>query len=141
MTVENWIELLVPIIGIVVAAVSAGLTYYFAKKQQIAADESRLKEKYYLNYIEAVSNIVVSDNSESAPSTIPSITTFINSRTLIFLSFLCLIFSLQYLRIVSFHNSYFISILQFSWFVNLSTGFRSKLKFCLDFSCNICDFF
>ena len=35
MTVENWIELLVPIIGIVVAAVSAGLTYYFAKKQQI----------------------------------------------------------------------------------------------------------
>ena len=65
MTVENWIELLVPIIGIVVAAVSAGLTYYFAKKQQIAADESR-KEKYYLNYIEAVSNIVVSDNSESA---------------------------------------------------------------------------
>lgn len=66
MTVENWIELLVPIIGIVVAAVSAGLTYYFAKKQQIAADESRLKEKYYLNYIEAVSNIVVSDNSESA---------------------------------------------------------------------------
>ena len=66
MTAENWIELLVPIIGIVVAAVSAGLTYYFAKKQQIAADESRLKEKYYLNYIEAVSNIVVSDNSESA---------------------------------------------------------------------------
>lgn len=70
MTVENWIELLVPIIGIVVAAVSAGLTYYFAKKQQIAADESRLKEKYYLNYIEAVSNIVVSDNSESAPRSV-----------------------------------------------------------------------
>lgn len=66
MTVENWIDLLVPIIGVVVAAVSAGLTYLFAKKQQIATDESRLKEKYYLNYIEAVSNIVLSNNSERA---------------------------------------------------------------------------
>lgn len=66
MTVENWIDLLVPIIGVVVAVVSAGLTYLFAKKQQIATDESRLKEKYYLNYIEAVSNIVLSNNSERA---------------------------------------------------------------------------
>jgi len=66
MTVENWIDLLVPIIGVVVAAVSAGLTYLFTKKQQIASDESRLKEKYYLNYIEAVSNIVLSNNSERA---------------------------------------------------------------------------
>ena len=66
MTAENWIELLVPMIGIVVAVVSTGLTYYFTKKQQIAADERRLKEKYYLNYIDAVSNIVVSNNSERA---------------------------------------------------------------------------
>ncbi len=33
MTYENWIELLVPIIGIIVAVVSAGLTYLFAKKK------------------------------------------------------------------------------------------------------------
>lgn len=66
MTVENWIDLLIPVIGIIVAAVSAGVTYYFAKKQQISADESRLKEKYYLNYIEAVSNIVISDSSDKA---------------------------------------------------------------------------
>lgn len=64
MTIENWIELLVPIIGIIVAAVSAGLTYFFAKRQQIATDESRLKEKYYLNYIEAISNIVLSNYSK-----------------------------------------------------------------------------
>ena len=55
MTVQNWIELLIPTISIIVVAVSAGLTYFLAKKQQIAADERRLKEKYYLNYIEAVS--------------------------------------------------------------------------------------
>lgn len=66
MTIQNWVELLVPVIGVIVAAVSAGLTYYFTKKQQIAADESRLKEKYYLNYIQAISNIVVSNNSEKA---------------------------------------------------------------------------
>lgn len=68
MAIENWIDLFVPIIGVIVAAVSAGLTYLFAKKQQIAANESRLKEKYYLNYIEAVSNMVLSNNSEKARS-------------------------------------------------------------------------
>ena len=66
MTMENWIQLIVPIIGIIVAAVSAAFTYYFSKKKQILADESRLKEKFYLNYIEAVSNIVVSNNSDKA---------------------------------------------------------------------------
>ncbi len=66
MTTENWIQLIVPVIGIVVAAVSAALTYYFSKKKQILSDESRLKEKFYLNYIEAVSNIVLSNNSDKA---------------------------------------------------------------------------
>lgn len=66
MTVENWIQLLVPVVSIIVAIISASLTYWFAKRKQIVADESRLKEKYYLNYIEAVSNIVVSNNSERA---------------------------------------------------------------------------
>ena len=66
MTVENWIQLLVPVVSIIVAIISASMTYWFAKRKQIVADESRLKEKYYLNYIEAVSNIVVSNNSEKA---------------------------------------------------------------------------
>ena len=66
MTIQNWIDLLVPIIGVMVAVISASLTYFFAKKQQIAADERRLKEKYYLNYIKAVSNFVVSDNFDKA---------------------------------------------------------------------------
>ena len=66
MTYENWIELLVPLIGIIVAIISAGLTYLFAKKKQIMADETRLKEKYYLSYIEAVSSSVISDHSEKS---------------------------------------------------------------------------
>lgn len=48
MTIDNWIDLIVPIMGIIVAAISAGFTYLFAKKQQIMVDESHLKEKYYL---------------------------------------------------------------------------------------------
>lgn len=64
MNIENWIQLLVPVVSIIVVIISASLTYWFAKKKQIIADESRLKEKYYLNYIEAISNIVVSNNSE-----------------------------------------------------------------------------
>lgn len=51
MDTQNWIEFIVPIIGVIVVAISA--------------DESRLKEKYYLNYIEAISNILVSNNSEN----------------------------------------------------------------------------
>jgi len=66
MTTENWIQLLVPVIGIAIAVVSAGLSYLFAKKKQILADECRLKEMYYLNFIKAVSNIVISNNSEDA---------------------------------------------------------------------------
>jgi hypothetical protein len=66
MTYENWIQLLVPVISIIVAIISAVMAYLFAKKKQILADECRIKEKYYLNYIEAVSNIVVSNDSEKA---------------------------------------------------------------------------
>ena len=42
------------------------MTYYFSKRKQILADESRLKEKFYLSYIGAVSNIVISNNSDKA---------------------------------------------------------------------------
>ncbi len=68
MSADNWVQLLVPIIGIVVAAVSAGLSYIFAKKQQIRADERRLKEEGYLEYIAAISNNVLSDDIESSRS-------------------------------------------------------------------------
>ena len=63
MTIENWINILAPIIGVLVTVVSATLTYIFAKKQQIEIEERRLKEKYYLDYIEAVSKLAISRNS------------------------------------------------------------------------------
>ena len=68
MTMENWIQLMIPIIGIIVAAVSAALTYYFSKKKQILSDESRLKEKFYLEFISALSNNVLTDDMEASKS-------------------------------------------------------------------------
>ena len=66
MTTENLIQLVISIVGIATAVISASLAYLFAKKSQIVADENRLKEKCYLNYIEAVSDIVISNNAEDA---------------------------------------------------------------------------
>ena len=66
MTFEQWVQLLIPIIAVVVAIISAALSYYFAKRQQISADERRLKEKYYLNFIDALNYNVMSDDLEDA---------------------------------------------------------------------------
>lgn len=43
---------------------SSGIYIFIYKKQQIETDECRLKEKYYLNHIEEVSNITLPNNSK-----------------------------------------------------------------------------
>ncbi len=63
---ENIVKLIITLIGIVTAIITASLSYYFAKKQRLEADERRLKEKYYLAYIQAVNDIVVVKNKERA---------------------------------------------------------------------------
>lgn len=63
---ENIVQIVITIIGIVTAVITASLSYYFAKKQQLQADERRLKEKYYFAYIQAVSDIVIVRNKEKA---------------------------------------------------------------------------
>ncbi|MDP3447896.1 MAG: hypothetical protein Q8S22_07540 [Eubacteriales bacterium] len=66
MTFDRWAQLLVPIIAVVVAIIPAALSYHFTKKQQIRADERRLKEKYYLNFIDALNYNVMSNDLEDA---------------------------------------------------------------------------
>jgi Tfp pilus assembly protein PilO len=66
MSYTQWVQLLVPLIGIIVAIISAGLSYFFAKKLQINAEERKLKEKYYQDYINAVSKVPIDNNSEKA---------------------------------------------------------------------------
>ena len=63
---ENWMQILAPFIGIVLAALSASLSYIYTKRNQLRADECRLKEKYYLDYIEALSYNVISDDFEES---------------------------------------------------------------------------
>ena len=50
----NW---LVPSISIIVAIVSASLSYYFTKRLQMTADERRLKREYYQKYLIALNDI------------------------------------------------------------------------------------
>ena len=63
---EIWVQVLVSIIGIVVVAVSTSLSYFFAKRKQLSADECRLKEKCYLDYIKALSDNVLIENCDDS---------------------------------------------------------------------------
>lgn len=68
MTIGNWMQILVSVVGIIIAALSASLSYFFAKRNQLRADESRLKEEYYLNYIKSLSDNVISANLDETRS-------------------------------------------------------------------------
>ena len=48
-------EIIIAIIGTVTTIVTAILTNYFTKKNQLKFNERQLKERYYLEYIEAIS--------------------------------------------------------------------------------------
>jgi len=61
MSIENWIQISVPVVGVIIAVVSASLSYFFTKRNQLRIDEARLKEQHYLRYIKALSNNVMSD--------------------------------------------------------------------------------
>jgi len=61
MSIENWIQIFVPVVGVIIAVISASLSYFFAKRNQLMVDESRLKEQHYLRYIKAISNNVMSN--------------------------------------------------------------------------------
>ena len=48
-------ETIIPIGGIVVAILTASLSYFLTKRSQAKDTEARLKEKYYLHYIKSLS--------------------------------------------------------------------------------------
>ena len=48
-------ELVIALVGAFVTVVTAILTNYFTKKNQLRFEERKLKEEYYTNYIKAVS--------------------------------------------------------------------------------------
>ena len=65
MTIKNWIDILVPMIGILGSIISASITYFFTKKQQINAEERRIKQEYFLNYIKVISDYAISNDREN----------------------------------------------------------------------------
>ena len=66
MSFEQWVQIIAPFIAVIIAIISAALSYYFAKKQQILAEERRLKENAYLDFIDAMNHNVMDDNIEEA---------------------------------------------------------------------------
>ncbi len=59
---EVWIAL----IGTATAVVTITLTNFFAKKNQLKLEERKLKEEYYISFIKAVSESVVSQFTEKS---------------------------------------------------------------------------
>ena len=59
-------EIIIAIIGTATTIITAILTNYFTKKNQIKFEEKKLKEKYYLEYIEAISRNInnITDNDD-----------------------------------------------------------------------------
>jgi len=68
MGIENWIQIYISLGGVIAAIITAALAYYFTKKKQFLADETRLKEKAYLELIDAISDNVLSDDLENSKS-------------------------------------------------------------------------
>ena len=52
-------EIIVAIVGALVAMLTAVITNYLTKKNQLKFEERKLKEEYYTNYVKAISNNVL----------------------------------------------------------------------------------
>lgn len=61
----EWLQVFIPIIGVIAAIISAALSYYFTKKNQMSIEERKLKEEYYTDFIKAVSGVVVRSDSKA----------------------------------------------------------------------------
>ncbi len=66
MTFEQWVQLIAPFVAVIIAIISAALSYNFTKKQQILAEERRLKENAYLDFIDAMNHNVMDDDIQEA---------------------------------------------------------------------------
>lgn len=52
-------EIMVAIVGALVAILTAVITNYLTKRNQLKFEERKLKEEYYTNYVKAISNNVL----------------------------------------------------------------------------------
>ena len=73
MTSSEWFQLLIPVIGIVTAVVSASASYYFTKKLQIKTENQKLKTKYYEEFFDALSYQATTEEKEGVDRTVIAI--------------------------------------------------------------------
>lgn len=59
-------SLIVPTLGILASVITASLSYYFAKVQQIRSENRKLKEDFYRAFIKAVSDTAIGNEDEAA---------------------------------------------------------------------------
>jgi len=53
-------------IGLLASVATASLSYYFAKKNQLKAEERRLKEEFYRFFIKSLSDVAIDNKSNRA---------------------------------------------------------------------------
>ncbi|MEG2687076.1 MAG: hypothetical protein RR954_08170 [Christensenellaceae bacterium] len=58
------IEIYIAILGTITAVITIALTNYFVKANQLKLEERKLKEEYYVSFIRAVSESVISNHAE-----------------------------------------------------------------------------
>lgn len=56
-------ELYIAILGTITAVITVSLTNFFSKRNQIKLEERKLKESYYLSFIQIISNAAISHSS------------------------------------------------------------------------------
>lgn len=66
MDINSVPSLILPTLGILASVITASLSYYFAKVQQIRNEDRKLKEEFYRAFIKAVSDTVIDIGNDSA---------------------------------------------------------------------------
>lgn len=66
-------EILIALLGILTAIITASLSFVFNKKNQITFRERQIKEQYYLEYINSISYNVIAQNVEEAKNKLSDI--------------------------------------------------------------------
>lgn len=61
---DNYIlSLIIPTLGVITSVITASLSYYFTKTQQIRNENRKLKEEFFRSFIKSVSDVAI-DNSD-----------------------------------------------------------------------------
>ena len=66
MEINTTPTLLLTTLGILASVVTASLSYYFTKVQQIGSEDRKLKEEFYRAFIKAISDTAIDNENEVA---------------------------------------------------------------------------